>query len=123
MFDYILTILVIVFIISLLGYVFITLREKLYLKNNMIVIDKESITQEQLDEADIKEFYLGGTRLKSGDEIRIVTKDKKRYTGTLIGVNRDTQTLMIVNYKDIIKNFKIKNIKKIKIVSRYGKFF
>ncbi len=51
----------------------------------MIVIDKKTVTQDHLEEADMKEFILDGTRVKSGDEIKVITTAKEKIEGILIG--------------------------------------
>ena len=79
------TILIVALIINIIGYILVVLKEKLYLKNNIIVINKKSVTEDHLKAADMKEFILDGTRVKSGDEIRIVTLAKDRFEGILIG--------------------------------------
>lgn len=120
---YILRILIVLFIASVSGYVFTVLKQKLYLKNNIIVIENKSVTQKELDEADMKEFVLKGKKLKSGDEIKIITANKDRIKGILIGIIKKEKTLLMVTYKDEIKKLKIDNIEKLKLICKYGKFF
>lgn len=110
-------------ITSIFGYIFSTLKEKLYLKNNIIVIDKKAVTEEHLDSADMKEFILDGVKAKTGDEIRVITREKKRYNGILIGAKKLEKSIMIITHKDEIKSFSIDNILKFKIISKYGQFF
>lgn len=120
---YVQAILIILFIGSVFGYIFAILKEKLYLKNNIIVIDKKAVTQEHLEEADMKEFILDGLRVKSGDEIKVTTKEKKNYNGILIGAKKKDKKILIVTHTDEIKQFEIDNISKFKIISKYGRFF
>ena len=75
--DFITTILILLFIASIFGYIFTILKEKLYLKNNIIFIDKKVVTEEHLNEADLKEFLLDGLRVKAGDEIKLQQKKIK----------------------------------------------
>ena len=123
MLYYIETISIILLICSIFGYILSTLKEKSYLKNNIIVIDKKSVTQEHLNETDMKEFILDGLRLKSGDEIKVITKEKKKYNGILIGAKKKSKEIMMVTHEDEIKQFQIKDISKFKIISKYGRFF
>lgn len=123
MFYYLYNILILLFIVSCFGYVFVVLKEKLLLGKNIILIDKKSIQQKHLDEADIKEFILDGNRMKAGDEIKITTKSKEKYNGILIGAKKMEQKIMIVTHRDEIKLFSLDNILKLKVVSKYGKFF
>src|SRR5690554_5445170 len=121
--DFIITVLILLFIASVFGYVFTILKEKLYLKNNIIIIDKKVVTEEHLNEADMKEFILDGLRVKAGDEIKVVTKEKKKYNGILIGAKKMEKSILIVTHKDEIKLFKVDNILKFKLVRKYGNFF
>ncbi len=123
MLYYIQQILIFALVISVLGYILSVLKEKLYLKNNIIVINKKSVTEHHLKEADMKEFILDGSRVKSGDEIRIVTMGKNKYEGILIGAIKRERSILMVTHDDEIKKFNINNILKLKIISRYGKFF
>jgi len=116
-------ILIILFITSVFGYIFSTLKEKLYLKNNIILIEKKVVTQEHLNDTDMKEFIIDGLKVKSGDEIKLITKEKKSYIGILIGAKKKDKEILIVTHNDEIKNVKVENILKFKIVSKYGRFF
>jgi len=116
-------ILVLLFISSIFGYIFVILKEKIYLKNNIIIIDKKIVTQEHLNEVDMKEFILDGFRLKAGDEIKVITKENKKYNGILLGAKKKDKSIMMVTHKNEVKFFTIDNILKFKIVSKYGKFF
>lgn len=89
----------------------------------MIVIDKKAVTQEHLESTDMKEFVLDGVRAKAGDEIKVITKEKKKYNGILIGAKKIEKSIMMITYRDEIKSFNIDNISKFKITSKYGQFF
>ncbi len=121
--DFITTILILLFIASVFGYIFTILKEKLYLKNNIIIIDKKVVTEEHLNEAELKEFLLDGLMVKAGDEIKVVTKEKKKYNGILIGAKLKEKSILMVTHKDEIKLFKIDNILEFKLVRKYGNFF
>ncbi len=123
MLYYIRIILILLFIASTFGYIFAILKEKLYLKNNIIIIDKKVVTQEHLNEADMKEFILDGLRVKAGDEIKLITKENKKYNGILLGAKKKDKSILMVTHRDEIKLFTIDNILKFKVVSKYGKFF
>ncbi len=110
-------------IVSIVGYILSTLKEKIYLKNNIIVIDKKAVTKEHLESTDMKEFVLDGVRAKAGDEIKVITKEKKKYNGILIGAKKIEKSIMMITYRDEIKSFNIDNISKFKITSKYGQFF
>ncbi len=120
---YIQRVLFVLLLANILGYILVVLKEKIYLKNNMIVIDKKNVTQNHLEEADMKEFILDGTRVKSGDEIKVVTIAKEKIEGILIGAIKKERAILLVTHNDQIKKFDIDNILKFKVVSKYGKFF
>ncbi len=121
--DYIINIGLILLVASIFGYIFVILKEKLYLQNNIIYIDKKVVTEKVLEETDIKEFFLDGLRVKAGDEIRVITKEKEKYIGILLGAKKKDRSIIMVTHNDEIKDFQIENITKFKIISKYGKFF
>lgn len=123
MLYYVQKILIFALVINILGYILVVLKEKLYLKNNIIVINKKSVNENHLKVADMKEFVLDGARVKSGDEIRIVTLAKDRFEGILIGAIKRERAILMVTHNDEIKKFNIDNILKLKVISKYGKFF
>lgn len=108
---------------SVLGYVLVVLKEKFYLKNNVILIDNKHVTQEHLNDTDMKEFFLDGTRLKAGDEIRVLTRKNEKVNGTLIGAIKKDKSILMVTHKNKIIKFNVDNILQFKIMSKYGKFF
>ena len=116
-------ILFILFTASILGYILVVLKEKINLKHNIIVINKKSVTQRHLEKTDMKEFILDGSKVKSGDEIKVVTKGKEKFEGILIGAIKKERSILMVTHDNRIKEFNIDNILKFKIISKYGKFF
>ncbi|NLX61256.1 MAG: hypothetical protein GXZ06_01825 [Tissierellia bacterium] len=123
MLIYIQKVLIALFTVSVIGYIFTVLKQKVYLKNNIIVIENKAVSQEDLDKADMKEFVFKGKAVKSGDEVRVITNKNDKYEGTLIGISRKEKALLMVTYKDEIKELKIDNIEKFKIICKYGQFF
>ena len=123
MLGYIQKILIFLLGTSILGYILVVLKEKLYLKNNVIIIDKKSVTQNHLEKADMKEFVLDGSRVKSGDEVKVITVAKDKFQGILIGAIRSEKSILMVTYNDEIKQLDIDNILKFKVISKYGRFF
>lgn len=124
MFSYcIIPILVMLLFVSIIGYILVVLKEKLYLSDNMIIIGKKSVTQEHIDEADMKVFSIGGVTLKSGDEVKIIFSNKNIVDGIVIGVKTDKKELLLVTHRDEVKTLNVDKISRIKIVSKYGSFF
>ncbi len=116
-------ILIMLLFTSVLGYVLVVLKEKFYLKNNIILIENKHVTEEHLNDTDMKEFFLDGTMLKAGDEIRVLTSRNEKIIGTLIGAIKKEKSILLVTHKNKIVKFKIDNIQQFKILSKYGKFF
>ena len=122
MLYYIKNILILALILNIIGYILVVLKEKLYLKNNIIVIDKKSVTEEHLKAANMKEFILDGTRVKAGDEIKIITSAKDKFEGILIGAIKQERSILMVTHSDEIKKLDIDSVLKLKVISQYGRF-
>ncbi len=120
---YLRMVLIISLIVSVTGYILVVLREKYYLNNNIIVLDNSSVTSEDFEDIDINQMSYKGIRLKTGDEVKIVTRQKVMYQGTLIGGKLKDGILRMVTYSDEIKEIQMDNILKLKLVRAYGKFF
>ncbi len=120
---HIIPILVMLFLVSIIGYILVVIKEKLHLSDNMIILGKSSVTQEHIDETDMKVFSIGGVRLKSGDEVRVVLSNNNKIDGIVIGAKTRNKELLLVTHKDEVKTCKVEKIKKVKIVSKYGHFF
>lgn len=108
---------------SIVGYILVVFKEKAYLRDNTIIIDKKSVTQDSIDEAEIKIFMLGSKELRSGDEIKLITSKNKIIEGIIIGAKIKQNEIILVTHKDEVRKLKVDMIKKIKIVSKYGRFF
>lgn len=108
---------------SIVGYILVVFKEKAYLRDNTIIIDKKSVTQDSIDEAEIKIFMLGSKELRSGDEIKLITSKNKIIEGIIIGAKIQQNEIILVTHKDELTKLKVDMIKKIKIVSKYGRFF
>lgn len=119
----IILVLIMLFLVSIIGYILVVVKEKLYLSDNIIVLGKKSVTQDHIDETDMKFFSLGGVKLKSGDEIRVTLYNNDKVDGIVIGAKTKNRELLLVTHKDEVKSFELDKIKKIKVVSKYGCFF
>ena len=115
--------LIVLLLTSIFGYILVVLKEKIYLKDNVIMIEKESVTQDFLDKADIKVFMLGDEELKTGDEIKLITSNNKQVEGIILGAIMKDNEIILVTHKDEVKKLKVDTIRKIKVVSKYGMFF
>ncbi len=121
--QYVLISLWMLFVVTLLGYFLVTIKEKYYLLNNMIMIDCKGVTQEDLNEVELKHFKLGNAEIMAGDEMKICIYKNYKLQGTILGAKiTDNSILMITDHKKI-EAISIKDIKNFKIISKYGKFF
>ena len=111
------------FLASIFGYIIVVMKEKSHLKGNTIIIDKKSVTQDFIDDAEIKIFMLGNEEIRTGDEVKLITSNNKRLEGIVIGARIEQNELMLVTHKDEVTTLKVDMIKKIKVVSKYGMFF
>ena len=123
MFDFLISLASILLFASVLGYSLTVLKEKYYLKNNIILIDNKHISQEEIDDTDMQEFFLDGTKLKAGDEITVITKTKEKFRGVVLGAVQKEQSIKLVTHANEIIKLKIESIKQFRIMSKYGKFF
>lgn len=114
---------IILFFMSVLGYVLIVIKEKLYMSKNIIVIENKHLSKEDINEIDINEFIFNGKKVNSGDEIKITTSKKEILNGILIGGNRANKSIHIITFNNEIKKLSIDSILKFKIISKYGKLF
>ncbi len=123
MLFFIKNIIILLLIFCIFGYINVVLRQKFLLKKNIILIDKKSITDNLIKKADLKEFLVDGSKLNSGDEIVIVTKEKEKIKGILIGIAIKEKSIILVTHNDVIKELDLKDLNKIKLISKYGYFF
>ncbi|MDX9917050.1 MAG: hypothetical protein RBT15_03445 [Gudongella sp.] len=123
MLELLITIVALLLFTSLLGFFLTVMKEKYYLKNNVILIDNKHVSQDDLDDTDAQEFILDGTKLTAGDEISIITKEREIFKGVLIGAMHNEQSIKLVTYANEVIKLKIESIRQLKIMSKYGKFF
>lgn len=122
MFTFLYRLSISLFIFSVLAYILVVLREKMLLKKNVILIDNKHLTQEDINNTDINEFIYKGVSVRSGDGIKIVTKERDVLDGIIIGANKTESSVHLITHKNEIVKCPIKNIKKIKIIDKYGNF-
>lgn len=119
--DFILEILILLFIVSVFGYLISILKEKYDLNNNKIVLKSKTITQSFIDEIELKIFKLGNIKLTIGDQIKILLKNNNSIKGIVLGAQKTDNSILILTLEDKIIELEISNIRKLKILSRYGK--
>lgn len=123
MFDFFISLIIMAEVASLFGYVLVVLKEKYYLKKNIILIDNKYISNDEIEDTDLYEFVLDGTKLTAGDEITIQTKTNEKYKGVVIGAIAKEQSIKIITYTNEIIKLRIDTIREFKILGKYGKFF
>jgi len=99
------------------------LKEKIYLNNNIIFLDNKDLEQKDIENLDIKHFMLGSTEVMAGDEVKIMLENDGKLVGTVLGADKSNNTIIIITKGSDITKLNIKTIKKLKVISRYGKFF
>jgi hypothetical protein len=123
MLEFLMAVIGIALFAGMLGYTLVVFKEKYYLKNNIIFIDNRYISQDEIEDTDMQEFFLDGTKLKAGDEISIMTKSSEKFKGILIGAIHSDQSIKMVTYANEVIKLKIESINQFRIMSKYGKFF
>ncbi|SKC87329.1 LSm family protein [Maledivibacter halophilus] len=121
--DYLLHILIVLFIVAIFGYFISILKEKYDLLNNKVTLKSKKITQKFLDELDLKIFKLGRLNLSIGDQIKIYLNNNNSIKGTILGAKKDDNILCILTIEDKIVELKVNKIKKLRILSKYGRIF
>jgi 16S rRNA U1498 N3-methylase RsmE len=111
------------FILSIVGYALVVLKEKYFLRQNVIFIDNKYLTQEDIDETDMNEFIYRGIKMRSGDEVKLIIKGNKRLNGIIIGAKQEDGSIHIITHDNEVVKCKIDNILKFKVVNKYGSFF
>lgn len=119
--GYLLKIFIVLFIVSIFGYLISLLKEKYDLANNRITFKSKKITQKFLDELDLKIFKLGNINLSIGDQIKVHLKNNNSVKGTVLGAKKDDNILCILTLEDNIMELNVSKIKRLRIISRYGR--
>ncbi|GAB6088325.1 hypothetical protein [Alkaliphilus crotonatoxidans] len=110
-------------LLSIMGYFLVVMKEKYYLKNHIVLIDHKDLEPEVLKNIDIKHFMLGSTEVMAGDEVKIQLENTLSIKGTVLGVIKAENSIALITRSQGVKNLKVNSIKKLKVISRYGKFF
>lgn len=105
------------------GYFLAFVKEKMDFNQLKVPIKSEKVTQNLIDSLDYKVFKLGKTRLNIGDEIKVYLKDNKMIKGTVLGAKRKIGALCMITEMDEVIELKVVQIKKLKVVFKYGRLF
>jgi len=109
--------------ISLLGYFLVVMKEKFYLKNHIVLIEHKDLEPGILEDIDIKHFMLGAIEIMAGDEVKVHLENTSAIKGIVLGVIKAENCIALITESQGVKNLKVNSIKKLKVISRYGKFF
>lgn len=123
MYDFFIKILLMALFVALSGYLIAYAKEVVDFKNLKVSFKSEKVTQALIDSLDYKVFKLGDTRLNIGDEIKVYLKNDQMIKGTVLGAKRKIGALCMVTHSDEIIELKVNSIKKLKIVTKYGRLF
>jgi hypothetical protein len=121
--EYIEKILLMALVLCFVGYFLSYVKEKLDFNQLKVPIKSEKVTQTLIDSLDYKVFKLGNTRLNIGDEIKVYLKDNKTIKGTVLGAKRKMGALCLITEMDEVVELRVGQIKKLKVVTKYGRLF
>ncbi len=107
---------------SFIGYIATVLKEKAYLRNNTVFINKDNVNPADLKKIHSKHFKLGNREIMAGDEIKVKLKDRKKVKGIVLGLDEEKENIILMESKGV-KSLEVQSIEKLKIASKYGKFF
>lgn len=123
MIDNLISISITIFVFVFSGYILLILKEKIYLNNNIVFIEHKNLNEEDMKNLDIKHFMLGSTEIMAGDEVKIILENHNKLVGTVLGADKYSNTIGVVTRGSHITKLDIRSIRKLKVISRYGKFF
>lgn len=109
--------------VSVFGYVMTVLKEKIDLYHDRVHISSQNLTQMDLDSVDLKAFRVGKVNLMIGDQIKVYLKDNVKIRGTVLGARKKDNCLCLVTPQDKLVTLSVPTIRKLKIVTRYGRIF
>ena len=121
--DFIIQLSIVLLIASMFGYVFAVMKEYFDFKNKRVVIKSKIVNQDYLDNLDLQIFKIGHIRLKSGDIIKIYSSFKENIQGTVLGAQKEENSVILLLKNDEIVTYKISDINKLRVISRYGSLF
>lgn len=123
MIDYSIQVLFTLMIIFMSGYVFSILKERLDFNRAKVYFKSSKVTQNLIDQYDLAIFKLGGLRLNIGDEVKIILNNEEQLRGFIIGARKKKNAVALVTEFDEIVELNIRQIRKLKIVTKYGRIF
>jgi hypothetical protein len=111
-----------IMVVSFFGYIFCVLKERVDLFNQRIEFKSDSITQDYIDDVEMKSFKLGRKTLLIGDEVKVYLNSKVFIKGVILGAKKSQNKLCLITETDELLELSVSNIRKLKILSKYGRF-
>ncbi|MDO5708236.1 MAG: hypothetical protein Q4P31_06355 [Andreesenia angusta] len=121
--NFLIKITFILLVLSILGYIISVLKEKISLIQGTIVLKNIKANQDTINKIDSIEMELKNKLLRTGDEVKLKLFSGKVVKGIVIGFSEEENKTLFMNTKTKLKEVKFKDIRKVKIISKYGKFF
>ncbi len=109
--------------VSAFGYILTVLKEKIDLFHNQVHIPSQNLTQRDMDSVELKAFRVGKVNLMTGDQIKVYLKGNVKLRGTVIGARKKDNSMYIVTEQDELVTLRVQTIRKLRVVTRYGKIF
>lgn len=123
MFTSMMVFLLMLLFLSLMGYVFSVVKETFDFNHAKVQFKSDKVTQNLIDQYDLAIFKLGGLRLNIGDEVKIILNNEEQLRGFIIGARKRLNSLALVTELDEVVELNIRQIRKLKIVTKYGRLF
>lgn len=108
---------------SVIGYLFSALKETMDFNRAVVRFKSRKVTQNVIDQYDVKIFKLGGKRVNIGDEVKIVLDNEEQLKGFVLGAKKKLNALAVITELDEIVELNIRQIRKLRIVTKYGRLF
>lgn len=123
MLDQLTALLISLLMLSVMGYMMSALKETMDFKRAVVRFKSRKVTQSLIDQYDVKIFKLGGRRVNIGDEVKIVLENEEQLKGCILGARKKLNSLALITELDEIVELNIRQIRKLKIVTKYGRLF
>jgi hypothetical protein len=123
MLDQLTALLILMLMLSVVGYLMSALKETMDFKKAVVRFKSRKVTQSLIDQYDVKIFKLGGRRVNIGDEVKIVLENEEQLKGCILGARKKLNSLALITELDEIVELNIRQIRKLKIVTKYGRLF
>ena len=108
---------------SLAGYFISALKETFDFNRAKVRFKSRKVTQSLIDQYDVKIFKLAGKRINIGDEVKIILDNEEQLKGFVLGAKKKMNAMAVITELDEIVELNIRRIRKLRIVTKYGRLF